>query len=192
MHDQPKIEPLEASPFFTDGRGSRSPVEGTVARGHLNADRALHEGRAPGAGPGAAGAGELVDTLPFPATIEVLARGRERYDIFCAPCHAKTGDGDGMIVRRGFRSPPSLHSDRVRAARLGHLYDVITRGLGAMPAYAAQIPVRDRWAIVAYVRALQLSQRAALADVPDDERARLEAAPHPAEAAPRPSSGGAP
>jgi mono/diheme cytochrome c family protein len=168
MHDQAKIEPLEASPWSADGRGSRKPVEGTVARGQLNADRVLHQGRAP-----TPSEDDLVDYMPFPATHEVLARGRERYDIFCSPCHARTGEGDGMVVRRGFRSPPSLHSERVRTARLGHLYDVITRGFGAMPAYAAQIPTRDRWAIVAYVRALQLSQHATIEDLPPEERDRL-------------------
>jgi mono/diheme cytochrome c family protein len=186
MHDQPKLKPLRASTFFADGRGSRYPVEGTVARGQLKADRVLEEGRAPRepapAGEAAdkgdkGGEEEFVDYLPFPATAEVLARGRERFDIFCSPCHARTGEGDGMIVRRGYRTPPSLHSERVRTAKLGHLYDVITRGLGAMPSCAPQIRPRDRWAIVAYVRALELSQWAPLADVPADARAHLDDPP---------------
>jgi mono/diheme cytochrome c family protein len=188
MHDQPKIEPLEASPLFPDGRGSRTPVDNTVARGQLKADRVLHEGRAPAAAATAAPTAtaaegahppseEFVDYLPFPATYEVLARGRERYDIYCTPCHARTGEGDGMIVRRGFRRPPSLHDERIRSARLGHLYDVVTHGIGAMPSYAAQIKVEDRWAIVAYLRALQRSQRASIDDVPNEERAHLDKAP---------------
>jgi mono/diheme cytochrome c family protein len=196
MHDQPKLKPLRASTFFADGRGSRYPVEGTIARGHLNEDRVLYEGRAPkepaegatGEAADKGGEANLVDYLPFPATAAVLARGQERYDIYCSPCHARTGEGDGMIVRRGFRTPPSLHSERVRTAKLGHIYDVITNGLGAMPSYAPQIKPRDRWAIVAYVRALELSQGATLADVPADARAHLDDPP----ASHKPAHGEAP
>jgi hypothetical protein len=184
MHDQPRIEPYEESTFFEDGRGSRDPVEGTVARGQLDADPHFYQGRAP-APPGSGSGGDreatsppgespLVDTFPYPVTKPMLTRGRERYDIFCSPCHSRTGNGDGMIVRRGYRRPPPFTSDALRAAPAGHFYDVVTRGFGAMPSYAAQISVGDRWAIVAYVRALQLSQSASLGDVPEADRHLLE------------------
>jgi mono/diheme cytochrome c family protein len=114
------------------------------------------------------------DTLPFPLTIEVLERGRERFDINCAVCHGRTGDGDGMIVRRGYSRPPTFHDDRLRNAPLGHFYDVITNGFGGMPRYAGQVEPQDRWAIAAYIRALQLSQDATLNDVPADRRNELE------------------
>jgi len=184
MHDQNKLEPLEATPFFTDGRGSREPVEGTVARGLLKADRHLWEGRYgdDGGGP----PGELVDTFPMPVTRDVVVRGRERFDIYCSPCHSKTGEGDGMVVRRGFQRPPTFHRDELRQAKVGYLFEVISKGLGVMPSYAAQIPVADRWAIVAYVRALQLSQTARIDDVPEPARAELNAKRPP------PGSGGRP
>jgi mono/diheme cytochrome c family protein len=171
MYDQPKYQPLEKSSFFSDGRSSRPAVEGTVARGMLDA---VAPPIPPGGVPGAAA---LATTLPMPLTRELVLRGRERYDIFCSPCHDRTGAGEGMVVRRGYRPPPSLHVDRLRDAPIGHFYDVMTRGLGAMPDYAQQIPPADRWAIAAYVRALQLSQRAAVADVPRAERTKLEGQP---------------
>jgi mono/diheme cytochrome c family protein len=171
MYDQPKYQPLEKSSFFSDSRSSRPVVEGTVARGTLDAVAAPIP---PGGAPGAA---VLATTLPMPLTRELVLRGRERYDIFCSPCHDRTGAGEGMVVRRGYRPPPSLHIDRLRDAPIGHLYDVMTRGLGAMPDYAQQIPPADRWAIAAYVRALQLSQRAVVSDVPREERAKLEGQP---------------
>jgi mono/diheme cytochrome c family protein len=115
--------------------------------------------------------------LPVALTRELLLRGRQRYEIFCAPCHDRTGSGAGMVVRRGYRPPPSLHIDRLRDAPIGQLYDVMTRGLGAMPDYAQQVPPADRWAIAAYIRALQLSQRATIQDVPEPERRRLEGTP---------------
>jgi mono/diheme cytochrome c family protein len=164
MHDQPRYEPYERSGFFADGRASREPIPGTVARGQLREDDFLETGRD---GPAFAAA------FPFPVTLEVVQRGRERYEIYCTPCHGRTGRGNGMIVQRGFRRPPSFHVDRLRNERPGYLYDVITRGFGAMPDYAVQIPVRDRWAVVAYVRALQLSQNAALTDVPASRRSEL-------------------
>ncbi|MGH7966459.1 MAG: c-type cytochrome [Candidatus Binatia bacterium] len=161
MADQPRYDPLEPSTFFADGQSARPLVPGTVARGRLVDEASLF----------AAKAGEaFVDTFPLPVTGEVLSRGQERYNIFCAPCHSRTGDGDGMIVRRGFRRPPSFHSDRLRESPVGYFFDVITNGFGAMPDYAAQIPVRDRWAVIAYTRALQLSQHATLADVPANEQ----------------------
>jgi mono/diheme cytochrome c family protein len=165
MHDQPKFEPLEPSAFFDDGQSARRPVEGTVARGHLHADTLLYTGRIDGAN---------ATMFPFPVDASVMARGQERYDIFCAPCHSRTGDGNGMIVQRGYRQPPTLHSDRLRDAPPGHFFDVVTNGFGAMPEYATQIPAADRWAIIAYIRALQLSAHAALADVPPADKGALE------------------
>ena len=166
MHDQPKYEPLEASSFFVDGRSERPLVPGTVPRGAdlLRADDHLYTGKIGGID---------VDTFPFPVSASVLGRGEERYAIYCTPCHGAIGDGDGMIVRRGYRRPPSFHDERLRQAAVGHYFDVMTNGFGAMPDYAAQVRVRDRWAIVAYIRALQLSQHATLADVPAEARARL-------------------
>ena len=164
MHDQPKYEPLEASTFFPDGRASRPLVPGTVARGQLREDTHLYEGKI---------AGKPAETFPFPIDLKTLERGQQRYNIYCSPCHDRVGNGDGMVVRRGFRRPPSYHIERLRQSPPGYLYDVITNGFGAMQDYAAQIPVRDRWAIVAYVRALQLSQNARLNDVPETERQNL-------------------
>lgn len=165
MHDNPRYEPLEKSDFFRDGRASRLPVEGTVARGGLREDDRLFRGKS-GTAP--------VAEIPLPVTRAMLARGRERYDIFCAPCHDRVGTGLGIVVLRGYRRPPSLHDERLRQAAPGYLYDVITSGFGSMPDYAAQISPEDRWAIVAYTRALQLSQRASVADVPPQERPRLD------------------
>lgn len=165
MHDQPKIKPLRANAFFTHERSARPLVEGVVARGEFRDDETLYTGKS---------GGTLVTTFPVPVTREGLARGKERYGIFCTPCHDQVGTGRGMVVRRGFRSPPSFHIDRLRQAPVGHFFDVVTSGFGVMPSYSAQIPVEDRWAIVAYVRALQLSQHASLADVPPDVRASLE------------------
>jgi hypothetical protein len=164
MADQPRYEPLQKSNFFDDQRASRPLVEGTVARGHLDADEQLYTGKAEG---------EAAKTFPFPIDRQVLRRGEERFNIFCAPCHDRVGSGQGMIVRRGYRPPPSFHIDRLRSAPPGHFFEVITHGFGTMPDYAAQIPVRDRWAIAAYIRALQLSQNAALGDVPEDQRGAL-------------------
>jgi mono/diheme cytochrome c family protein len=168
MQDQPKFIPLRPSTFFDDGRSERPLIDGTVARGHLNDDVAFYTGMGPD--------GKPADTFPFAVTREVMDRGQERYDIYCAPCHDRTGAGNGMIVRRGYKQPPSYYSDRVRQLANGAIYDTITRGFGAMPDYAAQISPRDRWAIVAYVRALQASESATIDDVPAGERAKLEAA----------------
>jgi len=164
MADQPRYEPLQKSEFFDDQRASRPLVEGTVARGHLDADEQLYSGKI---------GGEPVKAFPFPIDQQVLRRGQERFDIFCSPCHDRVGTGQGMIVRRGYRPPPSLHIERLRAAPPGHFFDVISHGFGAMPDYAAQISARDRWAIVAYIRALQLSQNAAIGDLPEPERRAL-------------------
>lgn len=168
MFNQPRNKPLAASDFFDDGRASRLPVAGTIARGQLNIDAHLYTGRVDG---------QLVTTFPFPVTREVLERGRERYNIFCTPCHDAVGNGNGMIVQRGYRRPPSFHIDRLRQAPVGYYFDVMTNGFGAMSDYSAQIPVNDRWAIIAYIRALQLSQNATTADVSPAERKELEAKP---------------
>jgi mono/diheme cytochrome c family protein len=165
MYDQPKFTPLRPSEFFEDGRSARPLPEGTVARGHLNDDAAFYTGKGPD--------GKPLDTFPFPVTKEVIVRGQDRYNIYCAPCHDHTGYGNGMIVRRGYRHPPSYHTDKIRQLANGFIYDVITNGFGAMQDYAAQIPPRDRWAIVAYVRALELSQNASIKDVPPEARAQL-------------------
>jgi mono/diheme cytochrome c family protein len=165
MQNQPKYIPLRPSGFFDDGRSERPLINGTVARGHLNDDTVYYTGKGPD--------GKPVDTFPFPVTKEIVARGQERFNVYCAPCHDRTGSGDGMIVKRGYAKPPSYHIDRLRQAPDGHFYDVITSGFGAMPDYAAQIPPHDRWAIVAYIRALQLSQNASVNDVPAAQRASL-------------------
>ena len=165
MHDQPKYRGLRGSDFFADGQGARPLVANTVARGHLNDDALLATGKE--------GQNDATE-FPFPVTEQVMARGHERFDIYCSPCHGRTGEGNGMVVRRGFRRPPSYAEDRLRDAPIGHFYDVITNGFGAMPDYASQIRVADRWAIVAYIRALQLGGHAALADVPAAERARIQ------------------
>jgi len=157
MHDQPKFKPLRENDFYSDLRSSRPIIGGTVARGQLNEDTYLHTGFMNG---------KEGDVMPFPATREVLERGRERYNIYCSPCHSQLGDGNGMVVQRGFKRPPSYHIDRLRKAPIGHFYNVMTNGYGAMADYASQVPVSDRWAIAAYIRALQLSQNATPSDVP--------------------------
>ena len=165
MHDAPRYDPLEASAVFPKGSSAQPLVAGTVARGQLNEDEHLHTGKV---------GGEIAATFPFPITRADLDRGEDRYNIYCAPCHSRTGDGNGMVVQRGYRRPPSFHIDRLRQAPPGHLFDVITNGFGAMPDYAAQIPVRDRWLIAAYVRALQLSQNAAVAQLSPEAQGRLK------------------
>ncbi len=165
MHDQPKYQPLERSAFFEDGRASRPLVPGTIAQGQLHEDEKLYTGKSND---------KPITTFPFPITAEVLERGRQRYDIYCSPCHGRLGTGLGMVTQRGFkRPPPSYHIDRLRNSPVGYFYDVITSGFGLMQDYAAQIEPHDRWAIVAYIRVLQRSQNATLADVPPEERARL-------------------
>ena len=165
MHDQPNYQPLEASAFFGDTSASRPMVEGTVARGQLREDTLLYTGRVDGN-----------PSLMFPFTVDaaVMERGRDRFNIYCSPCHGQTGMGDGMVVRRGYRHPPVLSEDRLRDAPPGYFFDVISNGFGAMPDYAAQIKVEDRWAIVAYIRALQLSAHATVDDVPAADRPRLD------------------
>jgi mono/diheme cytochrome c family protein len=176
MHDQPRFKPLAKSDFYADLRSARPPVAGTVARGELHANTYFYTGRI----------GDKVgDYMPFPVTGQVLQRGRQRFDIYCAPCHSRMGDGNGTVPARGFATkPPSYHIERLRQAPLGHFFDVITNGYGAMPDYASQVPARDRWCIVAYIRALQLSQNATAADVPAGQKI-----PSPAPQFEEPGSG---
>jgi mono/diheme cytochrome c family protein len=165
MHDAPRYEALEASAFFDNGAASRTLVANTVPRGFLREDELFYTGKV---------SGQLATTFPMAVTADVMARGQERYNVFCAPCHGRTGVGNGMIVQRGFRQPPSYHEQRLREAPAGYFFDVMTNGFGAMQDYAAQVPVADRWAIAAYIRALQLSQGATVTDVPADRRADLD------------------
>lgn len=165
MHDQPRYEALEQSSFFADGRSVRPQVRGTVARGELESGTVLLTGRVNG---------ELTAELPVPLTRELLARGRERFEIFCTPCHGLIGDGNGIVARRGFRHPPSYHSERLRDAQVGHFFDVMTRGFGAMADFSDRITPQDRWAIAAYVRALQYSRQAKLDELPAGMRRELE------------------
>jgi hypothetical protein len=165
MHNQPKYIPYRPSEFFADGSSARQPVLGTVARGELHADTYLYTGKVNGQD------GTL---MPFPVTRGVLERGEERYNIYCTPCHSRVGDGNGMIVQRGYRRAANLHDPRLQQAPIGHFYDVIAKGWGAMPDYSAQIDVRDRWAIAAYIRALQLSQNASVEDVPAEMRGQIK------------------
>ena len=170
MHQAPRYNPLQASDFFPDGRSARGLVPGTVARGQLRDDEALYQGKVNGI---------LVSEFPIPVTAAMMTRGRERFNVFCAPCHGRTAQGNGMVVQRGFKQPPALFVDRLRQQPIGYFYDVIAKGFGVMPDYASQIPVVDRWAIVASVRALQLAEHATLADVPPDRRGDLEATSAP-------------
>ena len=166
MATQPRYDPLEKSEFFSDGLASRQLVANTVARGQLKEDEQLYTGKLNG---------EYAETFPFPVTQDVLERGQERYNIYCAPCHSQLGDGNGMIVQRGFPAPPSFHIDRLRDAAPGYYFDVMTNGFGVMYSYASRVNAEDRWAIAAYIKALQLSQNATLEDVPPDQRSELEA-----------------
>lgn len=166
MHDQAKYEPYEESDFFADGQASRPSVPGTVARGWLREDDHLYRGLGPDGG--------FASTLPMPLSRALVERGRQRFDIFCSPCHGRTGDGNGMIVQRGFKRPPSLHEERLRDMPFGYFFDVMTNGFGQMSSYAAQVPVEDRWAIAAYVRALQSSRHVDVASLPEADRQLLE------------------
>jgi hypothetical protein len=202
MHDQPRYKPLQPSRLFPDGRSSRPLPEGTVARGHLRTDRLLFTGRSDRAGvpnqttapvpqlaatkSGTAEAtsfdpGQATE-FPFPVTRQLVERGRDRYEIFCTPCHAYNGHGRGMIVQRGLSPAPSFHSDRLRGAPVGHFFDVITNGYGAMYSYASRVGVNDRWAIIAYIRALQLSHNSRIDEVPPQDRAALGPPTQPGEA----------
>jgi mono/diheme cytochrome c family protein len=156
MQNQPYQRPLAKSEFYADQRSARSLVEGTVARGNLRADSFFYTGKI---------GSEDANYMPFPVTAEVLERGQQRFNIYCSPCHGETGDGNGMIVQRGLKHPPSYHNDRLRKAPIGYFVDVMTNGFGVMLDYSQQVPPADRWAIAAYIRALQLSQGATRADV---------------------------
>ena len=164
MYDQPKYDAYDPSTFFKDGSSSRQQIEGTVARGDLEADTLYHKGKVDG---------KDADIFPFEVDREVLELGRERYLIYCSPCHGRAGDGRGMVVRRGFSPPPTFHSEYLRKKPVGHIFGVITHGYGAMYSYAARIPVRHRWAITAYIRAMQYSREASPADLTEDEREEL-------------------
>ena len=176
MHNQPKYIPLRSSDFFKDGRSARLPVEHTVPRDSLVTDTQFYKG-------GNAWEDEYFltgkvngqpgDKVPLPVTKAVLERGHERFMIYCVPCHSRVGDGNGMIVSRGLKRPPSFHEDRLKKEPIGYFYDVMTRGFGAMKDYSSQVKPEDRWAIAAYIRALQLSQDAKLSDVPENERGNI-------------------
>lgn len=174
MYDQPRYEPLEKSDFFGDGRSSRPLPPGTVIFGSDFADDVMFTGRT---------GGELATELPMELNEALLRRGEERFNIYCSNCHGRSGDGNGMIVQRGYRQPPTYHSERLRGVPIGHFFDVMTNGFGVMPAYAIQVNPQDRWAIAAYIRALQLSQFATLDDVAEADRARLERPTAPQAAA---------
>ncbi|MCE9593176.1 MAG: cytochrome c [Planctomycetes bacterium] len=167
MHDQPKLRGMRGSAFFADGRGVRPTVPGTVARGRLNEDELLYTGKVDG---------KLADVFPFEITRKDLERGRERFGIYCTPCHDQTGSGGGMIVQRGMKRPPSYHIQRLRDQPPGYFFDVMTNGFGAMFDVSDRVKPEDRWRIAAYIRVLQLSQNGTLADVPPAERTKLEAA----------------
>jgi mono/diheme cytochrome c family protein len=168
MRDQPKFEPLEENDFFADRRASRPLPDGTVPRSEGLDEPDQYSPRDAN--------GELLDSFPFEVDLDVLQRGRERYDIFCSPCHGSDGYGQGMIVQRGFSQPPSLHDQRLRESPAGYFYEVITNGFGRMYAYNDRIAPRDRWAVAAYIRALQLSQNATENDVPPEERQNIQEA----------------
>lgn len=164
MHDQPKFVPLRENNFYSDLRSERPPIPGTVARGQLRIDQVFYTGKANG---------QPVDYFPFPVTRDVLKRGQERFNIFCSPCHGRLGNGEGMIVQRGLRPAANFHSEVLRKAPIGHFFDVMTNGFGLMPSYAYRVQPRDRWAIAAYIRALQLSQNATAGDVPAGQAGKL-------------------
>ena len=173
MYDQPKYEYYDPSTIFVDGASSRPQIVGTVARGQLQADPHYYKGKGPD--------GKDAATFPFAVDRETLELGRERYQIYCTPCHGRLGDGRGMVVRRGFSPPPTFHAEYLRKKEVGHFFEVITNGYGAMYSYAARIPVSERWAIVAYIRTLQFSRDANPDDLdPADREALTRAASAPA------------
>jgi mono/diheme cytochrome c family protein len=175
MHDQPKVKAYREADFFADRRGTRPLPEGTVPRGFLQDDDLMFTGKVNG---------QFVNEFPFQVTKAVLERGQQRFNIYCTPCHGRLGFGNGMVVQRGYRPPPSLHDEKIRNQAVGYWYDVMTNGFGAMPDYKAQVAPEDRWAIAAYIRTLQYSQRAPLADVPEPMRATLD---HPVRSETRPA-----
>ncbi|MFQ3596738.1 MAG: cytochrome c [Chloroherpetonaceae bacterium] len=166
MYSQEKYKAQSQNPFFEDGSAMRVPVSGTVARGYLRDDVAFYEGKTKN--------GDTVLVAPVAYTMETMQRGQERYNIYCAPCHSRVGDGKGTVVERGYTPAPTYHDNRLRNVPDGHLYLTITNGIRNMPSYRSQISVEDRWAIVAYIRALQRSQHATVADVPESMRRELQ------------------
>lgn len=170
MQIEPRYNPESASDFFSDNRSARPAVEGTVARGFLQVDEARYTGKING---------QEVDQFPIPIAKADIERGEQRFNIYCTPCHGKLGDGDGLVVLRGFRQPPSYYSDKLMNAPVGHFFDVMTNGFGAMASYASRVEPDDRWRIAAYIRALQLSETAKIADVPADQRGNLPVEPAP-------------
>jgi mono/diheme cytochrome c family protein len=178
MSNQPRYDPYESSDFFADGMAARPRIAGTVARGDISDNPFFDTGKING---------QVADGFPFPVTSEVVDRGQQRFNIYCSECHGRVGDGNGMIPSRGYRRPPSFHTEPLRKRVTGHFYDVMTNGFGSMPPYGTMIPPRDRWAIVAYIKALQLSQNATPNDVPADRRAELD---HPPAAAAQSHGGG--
>ena len=178
MANQARYDPLEPSDFFADGMSARPRIAGTVARGELSTNPFLDTGKING---------QLANGFPFPVTKEVIDRGQERFNIYCTPCHGRLGDGNGMIPSRGLRRPPSFHTQTLRNATTGHFFDVITNGFGAMPPYAGVVSPRDRWAVIAYIRTLQISQNATTAELPPDAVTKLD---QPATAPAAPTHGG--
>lgn len=168
MHNAPRYKPLAESTFFADGSAARPLPAGTVARGKLHEDPWLYQGRTPD--------GAIATSGPLPLTRELLLRGRERFNIFCAPCHDQVGTGRGMVVQRGFKAPSSFHDPRLRMSPDGYFFYVITNGFGVMPSYAAQVPAEDRWAIIAWIRTLQRAQHFPVSELTAEERQQLEAA----------------
>jgi mono/diheme cytochrome c family protein len=175
MHDQPRYKPLAESDFFSDHRAARPAIEGTVARGHLRIDEARYTGKI---------GGEDIDLFPIPIAKADIERGQTRFNIYCTPCHGRLGDGNGMVVLRGYRQAATYYSDKLMKAPVGHFFDVITNGFGAMPSYASRLDPDDRWRVIAYIRALQLSESAKLTDVPADKRQDLPVEPGPRGIAP--------
>ncbi|MFC1976632.1 c-type cytochrome, partial [Chloroflexota bacterium] len=168
MRDQAKVQALQESQFYADGLAARPVPANTIPRGEwgeIKLNEHLYTGKIEG---------EFATTFPMPVTDELMQRGQDRYDIFCTPCHDRTGYGEGMIVQRGFRQPPSYHDDRLREQPVGYFYDVISNGIGGMYSYSDRVNPNDRWAIVVYIRALQRSQNATLDDVPEVEKSNLE------------------
>jgi mono/diheme cytochrome c family protein len=170
MHTEPRYQPLAESDFFSDHRSARPQVEGTVARGQLRIDEARYTGKIDG---------EDIDQFPIPIAKADIERGQNRFNIYCTPCHGHVGDGNGMVVLRGFRQAASYYTDKLVHAPVGHYFDVISNGFGAMPSYASRIQPDDRWRVIAYIRALQLSESATLNDVPADQRQNLAVEPAP-------------
>lgn len=175
MHNQPRYKPLAGTDFFADHRSARPEVDGTVARGHLRIDEARYTGKV---------GAEDIDQFPIPIAKADIERGQTRFNIYCTPCHGRIGDGNGMVVLRGYRQAASFYSDKLVKSAVGHYFDVISNGFGAMPSYASRITPDDRWRLIAYIRALQLSESAKISDVPDDQKQNMKVEPPPSGIAP--------